>query len=95
MEPTEAKLDYTNAKDFILAGNALFTLVSQKTGARYTYKVRKSESKPGYPECHFVKLLTGPQNTADYTYIGMIRDGKFKTTAKSKLPVTSAPVEGV
>lgn len=38
---TPGKLDtWTDVSEFIFAGNATFTLVSLKTGARFTYKVR-------------------------------------------------------
>jgi len=64
----------TNAKDFILAGNATFTILNETTGGRFTYKVvaNKSESGPS----HFVKLLTGSNNEADYTYLGCVWDSK-------------------
>ncbi len=40
---------------FILAGNALFTVQNTDTGNRFTFKVRKpNDTKP-----HFVSVLTG------------------------------------
>jgi hypothetical protein len=65
---------------FALAGNARLTLVSKRTGTRFTYRVRqKDPTKP-----HFVSLLNGPDNTSDYLYMGTIFDGAhFKLTAKS------------
>jgi hypothetical protein len=65
---------------FMIAGNAYFTIRSQKTGTRYTYRVAKSKSK----EIHFVSCLYGPQNTDDYAYLGVISNGEFRLTAKSK-----------
>ena len=56
------------AKAFILGGNAVFTLVSTKTGTRFTYNVRASDDG----QVHFVSLLTGPDNTSDFRYIGRI-----------------------
>lgn len=62
------------ARAFILGGNATVTLVSLKTGARYTYKVQASEDG----QVHFVKLLNGPDNQADFKYLGRIAsDGRF------------------
>jgi len=58
-----------DAKAFILGGNAVFTLVSLVTGNRKTFRVRKSDS-----DVHFVEILTGPDNTSDYTYIGYFRN---------------------
>jgi len=55
-------------KSFILAGNAIFTVVNTKTGNRFTYRVRQpSASSP-----HFVSVLIGPDNTNDYTFLGTI-----------------------
>jgi hypothetical protein len=65
--------------DFILAGNAYFTIVSKVSGKRYTYRV----SQPKGKDIHFVSYLTGPENTSDYTYLGIIRNFEFRTTAKS------------
>jgi hypothetical protein len=55
-------------EQFAMAGKAVFTLVSKRTGARFTFKVRKYEDKP----VAFVSLLSGPDNTADYQYLGCI-----------------------
>lgn len=81
----EAKLEAAAAQVFILAGKAIFTLRSTKTGTRYTYKVCKAEAKPGWPDTWFVKYLAGSDNDADYMYLGMIRNGQFTLTAKSRV----------
>ena len=96
--PTEHRVNAASARDFILAGNATFTLRSLKTGNRYTYKVEiDPRPGPGKPVMWFAMLLTGPENTSDYTYIGAIftqADGtlRFRTTSASKMPATSTPV---
>lgn len=54
-------------REFVLAGNARFTLVSKRTGARFTFKVRQPENKP-----YFVSVMTGTDNTSDYTFLGTI-----------------------
>lgn len=60
-------------RDFLLAGNARFTLVSKRTGIRFTYRIRKpEEARP----VHFVQVLTGSDNEASYTYLGTIFDGR-------------------
>lgn len=57
-----------NAKQFILGGNATFTIENLDTGNYFTFKVRQPDSnKP-----HFVKVLTGPDNTQDYQFLGTI-----------------------
>lgn len=61
-----------DAKDFILAGNATVTLVSGKTGTRFTYRVRSPEK---IENLHFVSVLTGSDNDKDYSYLGTIFSG--------------------
>lgn len=80
--------DSTIARTFILAGNARVTLVSEKTGARFTYRVRASKSREGdeRPPVHFVALLSGPDNDADYQFLGTVfADGTFRVSAKSRI----------
>lgn len=57
-----------DASRFMLAGKAIVTLESKKTGARFTYKISAAESGDTY----FVGLLNGPDNTGDYKYLGRI-----------------------
>lgn len=60
------------AKQFALAGRARLTLRSCRTGARFTFRItQKDETSP-----HFVSLLTGPDNTRSYTYLGTIFQGQ-------------------
>lgn len=77
------------SKDFVLAGNATFT-VSNGRGEHYTYNVVKSKDK----RVHFIRLLTGPDNTSSYTYVGMHNkyDDHVRLTAKSKYTAESKPV---
>jgi hypothetical protein len=44
------------------------------------------EGNDRWPEAFFLKLLTGPDNTEDYTYLGKLDDytGQVRTTAKSE-----------
>lgn len=83
--------DASQAKRFMFAGNSRVTLVSLKTGVRYTYKIQKADDKPDF---FFVSLLTGSDNESDYSYIGLVQGHTFRTTAKSKLGADSAPVAG-
>ena len=66
---------------FIKAGKALFTVVNEKTGNRFTFKVNQAEDKPVW----FVKVLNGSNNDSDYAYIGFINGESFKWTAKSRV----------
>lgn len=77
-------------KDFIVAGKAIFTLEvsdsfasAKKTRPHYTYKV----SKPKFTSPFlFVSVLTGPENTKNYTYLGILfpDTGIVKFTDKSQ-----------
>lgn len=66
---SEAQLAPKDLKKYLLAGNAIVTLVSIKTGNRYTYRIRRSINGVVF----FVDLLTGPNNQRDYDYFGFIR----------------------
>jgi Family of unknown function (DUF6011) len=60
------------AIQFILAGRARFTLVSGKTGQRFTFRVtQKDATSP-----HFVGVLTGQDNESSYSFLGIIFGGK-------------------
>ena len=75
--------DLAAMRSFLTAGCATFTLVSCKTGTRYTYKVEaptKPTPKGGLKReidepVRFVRLLTGQNNERDYTYLGTRRTG--------------------
>jgi len=69
-----------NEKEFITAGNATVTFQSEVTGCHLTFKV--TESPDG--QLHFVKFLNGQDNENDFSYLGIIRNGKFSLTKKSK-----------
>ena len=68
-----------DALSFIQAGNAIFTLVGRSS--RFTYRVRESDDGKVF----FVSVLTGTNNDGDYTYLGIIRNGEFRRTAKSRI----------
>jgi hypothetical protein len=58
---------------FILAGRAVFTVRSRRTGERRTFKVAQKEGAEGF---YFVSLLNGPDNTSDYRYLGAMFTGR-------------------
>ncbi len=83
---------FTNAKDalqFIMSGRAIFTIVSKKTGQRFTYKVERSykDIRNELPDVGFrwVKLLTGNDNETSYSFIGKIAGGVYEHSRKSKI----------
>lgn len=83
---------------FFTAGNATFTVKvptefakANGTNLHYTFKIRKSEPTRQYPNpAHFVKLLTGPDNTRDYSYLGILNP----TTGEVRLSPKSCAQDG-
>ena len=63
--------DAAAIKQFVSAGNARFTLVSKKTGARFTYRVRASQDRKKL----FGAVLTGRDNENSYSYMGLVELG--------------------
>lgn len=55
---------------YILAGDARFTLVSNKSNDRKTFRVRGTRA-PGSP-AWYVDLLVGSDNGRDYKYLGFL-----------------------
>jgi hypothetical protein len=87
-----------DARTFALAGRAIFTLESKATAKRFTFKVTKFIPEGQEPETGrtmwFVKLLTGPENTTDYEFIGTIFqriDGLFYSHSKKSRIGADAP----
>ena len=58
---------------YIYAGNSRFTVVSRKSGIRFTYRVKRKPDATFW----FVSLLAGPDNDDDsnYSYMGYIFGG--------------------
>ena len=79
-------------KNFFTAGRAVFT-IQLPNGEHYTYRIKKSKATDKYAATFFIGLLTGPDNTSDYTYLGIMgEDGSVKLTGKSKYSDNSFPV---
>ncbi len=75
----------SNLRDFILAGNATFTVRSEKTGNRFTFKVRQ----PNNSVPHFVSVLSGTDNENDFTFLGAIFNEKFYQPSAKKVSLSS------
>lgn len=73
--PTAQISKLTDIRSFITAGNALFTLVSKRTGKRKTFL---AEAKPDATGAWFVRLLVGPENTDSYKYLGFMYESGRK-----------------
>jgi hypothetical protein len=59
---------------YMLAGNAIVTFESQKTGTHFTYQINVKKGGDAKVGPHFVKVLTRPDF---YEFLGTIFDGKF------------------
>ena len=80
------------ALSYMVAGRATVTLVSKKSGKRFTYRIRQPEAGS---DRRFVSLLNGPDNTSDYMYMGMLVTSesglwRIRSTQASRVP-ESAP----
>lgn len=62
--------DPAQVQEFLLGGNAYFTLRSKRTGNRFTYRARSSEDGTAY----FISVLTGSDNESSYSFLGTIFD---------------------
>ena len=80
------------SKEFILAGKAIFT-VSNDKGEHYTFRITKKERNDDKGHIWFAALLTGPDNTSCYTYMGTVNhiSGIPHTTQKSQFSKNSKP----
>lgn len=77
-------------RQYVIAGNATVTIRSTQTGTRFTYKVQESkDNRPGQMPIYFVKLLNGPDNNGDYTYIGAIFANGFRATKGTRISTTA------
>jgi Family of unknown function (DUF6011) len=86
LEGTGGEAQMTEAQKiatFILAGNATFTIASQKTGARFTFRVRAKDKEN--PSFWFVAVLTGNDNENDYEYLGTLGNGAYRHGKKSRI----------
>lgn len=95
--------------NYVLGGNAVFTIVSKSTGRRFTYKVKsapKDRNQNWSPnnqnrDMYFVSVRTGPDN---WDYIGFVKrnphdnhDTKFFFVhggGKSKIRLEADSVKG-
>lgn len=84
-----------NTKTLLTAGKATFTLEGPlKTGGevRYTYRIDRVEGGK-YGTTYYVKVLTGPDNESDYTYLGVYDPaGGVRLTKASRFAADTRPV---
>jgi hypothetical protein len=86
-------------REFVLAGSADFTVENAATGGRFTFRVRapRKETERGglttdfEARVRFVSVLTGPENSGDFTYLGTIFDGRDYRPGKRSRIGADAP----
>lgn len=88
-------------KAFMFAGRAVFTVTSNTTGKRFTYRVRekKIDQARSTAYLYFVSVLTGPDNTAHYQFIGTVFDAHtaaavYRHSRKSSIGADAPSVKG-
>jgi len=96
--PESSTESFRLSSSWLLAGDAIFTVeIPERYRAteaqHYTYRVQRVEANGNWPVAYFVKLLTGPNNTADYTYVGKLVDGQVRVTGRSSYSLDSFPVK--
>jgi hypothetical protein len=93
----------TSARAFILAGNARLTLVSVKTGTRFTFRVRAKDvpltegaaAPDATKTLFFVQVLNGQDNDSDYAFLGTIFEGTtYRHGRKSSVSVDAPSAKG-
>lgn len=79
---------------FVRGGRAVLTVRSKRSGEHRTYRVSRSVKDDGTATPFFLGLLSGPDNTADYTYVGVMDEttGAVRLTKASKFTAESVPV---
>jgi len=78
----------SDAARYIRAGKATITLVSMKSGKRFTYKITaaKDQETGKITDTLFVGLLTGADNNTSYSYMGRISRDVFWAGRKVPKP---------
>ncbi len=104
-------------KQFVVAGRAVFTVEPAESyiaywaskgvvvKSHYTYRVEYKEANGKWAESWFIKLLSGPDNTSSYTYLGKLElptheneklcpaNLGVRLTPKSRFNATAQPVQ--
>jgi len=98
-KPTPHTLSPDKLRNFMLGGKAIFTVQSPESGKHITYLIEQLEDKKeGLKQLWFLKVLTSPDNTSDYSFAGSLfeREGKliYKHSEKSSIGSCSPSVKG-
>lgn len=91
LAPRPHALDKDVVPRALLAGKAVVTLRNTATGNRFTDQLVLGK-RPGAPT-YLVKVLTGTDNTRDYSMFGLIRSGAYAYWGRSEVPETAPSVQ--
>jgi hypothetical protein len=83
-----AELSPLFRKPYLLSGKATVTVVNTSSGNRFTYHLTSKDvgTEEAPRSLYFVSVLTGSDNTEDYSYLGTIFDGdRFVHGTKSRI----------
>ncbi len=85
----------TQIRNFIFAGKATFTIENQRTGNRYTFKMKAvKKNKKVNPNVCFVSVLRGPSNTSSYGFLGTVfSKTRFQYSPKSTVGASATSVK--
>jgi hypothetical protein len=77
-EPAPASLrgrltDPAAVRRYVLGGKGTLTLLSRRSGQRFTFKLGRPRNASDDDARVYVRVLTGPENTADYEWLGTFR----------------------
>jgi hypothetical protein len=80
-------MDPKEALTFVMSGRAIFTLLSVRTGRRFTYSVVRPRriERAADDGFRYASLMTSPDNTSEYTYVGQIQNLSYSHGRKSKI----------
>lgn len=81
-ESSEHNRKVSDIDSFIKAGKAVFTVVNESTGNRFTFRVTRHKKRR---DLYFVSVLSGADNVNDYTYMGSIFGDDFRLTRNSRV----------
>lgn len=92
----------TDVQRFIEAGNATLTLVSGKSGTRFTFKFTRPDPQPRRDRPIWVKLLSGADNESSYEFLGTVwitaangMSYAYRHSAKSRVSTDAASVRAL
>jgi len=83
-ELKEGGMYFNDALEYIIGKKALYTIVNERTGNRFTFKTKEGKSNKNFLNIH---VLTGPDNTSNYSILGYIgkHNWNFQTSQFSTI----------